>query len=473
MDAIEARMLKITLPRSTMLRNLLCCLCSLTLVLMSNAASKAATQTIQLNLLYVHGVKGGTSDRQNAQYSLDELEAAVNAEIGSRIQTYQSAHPGVTIAYRSARANLYTATPSPYHPSDSLGPLYMDDWEVGDPGCTTTKQGQPCTTAYEWRYRLAREIESKFPGDAKNVILVGHSTGGRVAMEVAANVGPDGVGTMNWGVQHKIAGVVSVQGMLDALNSSKYNVVGSASFVTTCKNGDPILGFGSSTALGNGWCEYAGYIGGFPAADWVAKNKRALMLISYASCSPSLWTGYSDGPLPYDAQGSTAATGIQMTPAPGQTWRPAHGVKYGSFCHSAITSTSDSNHAAAVSAAKTRLLNWIFDSAPRTAAQGSVTTDTLSYNTSSPVYAIGGSCGTGEIDSGVAVTGVCKHPGYFDGDDHVVAASELTIIDGASCGGSFKWTQRHDSSNRHAATLWWKTYSQPASRDLIGTLTPN
>ncbi|HEY0606833.1 MAG TPA: hypothetical protein VGD58_28195 [Herpetosiphonaceae bacterium] len=471
MDDVGEKMLTIADPR--VVRALFCYLCIIALGLMSSTPSRAAAQSIQLNILYIHGVKGGTADRQNAQGSLDELETAINAEIGSRIAAYETANPGTTIAFRSARANLYTATPSPYHPSDSLGPLFMDDWEVGDPGCTTTKQGQPCTTAYEWRYRLAREIESKFPADAKNIILVGHSTGGRVAMEVAANVGPDGVGTMNWGVQHKIAGVATAQGMIDALNGSKYNVVGSASFVTTCKNGDPILGFGSSTALGNGWCEYAGNVGGFPAADWVANNKRALMLISYASCSPSLWTGYSDGPLPYDAQGSPAATGVQMTPAPGQTWRPAHGVRYGSFCHSAITNTGDSNHAAAVSAAKTRILSWIFDSAPRTAAQGSITTGTLGYNVSSPVYAVGGTCGSGQIDGGIAVAGLCKHPGYFDGDDHIVAAGELTISDGTSCSGTFKWTQRHDSSNNHAATLWWKTYSQPAARSLIGTLPPS
>ncbi|HZN92709.1 MAG TPA: hypothetical protein VFB81_08385, partial [Myxococcales bacterium] len=95
-------------------------------------------------------------------------------------------------------------------------------------------------------------------------------------------------------------------------------------------------GFGESCALGNGWCEYASDVGGFPAADWVARNKRALMLNSWASCSPSAWTGRSDGSLPWDAQGSEYATGTGMTPAPGQTWRPSHGVKYGSFCHSAI-----------------------------------------------------------------------------------------------------------------------------------------
>ena len=37
--------------------------------------------------------------------------------------------------------------------------------------------------------------------------------------------------------------------------------------------------------------------------------------------------------------------------------------------------------------------------------------------------------------------------GYFDGDDHAIAASELTLTNGASCTGAFKWSQKHDSGN--------------------------
>src|SRR5262249_58493754 len=65
----------------------------------------------------------------------------------------------------------------------SLGPMRMDDWEVGDPGCATTRQGDPCTTAYEWRYRLVQEINRLFPPTAKNIILIGHSTGARRSEE--------------------------------------------------------------------------------------------------------------------------------------------------------------------------------------------------------------------------------------------------------------------------------------------------
>lgn len=429
-----------------------------------------AAGTVQLNFLYIHGVKGCNSDRLNAENSLNELADAIKAELPARIQAYQNANPGVTVVTRHVLANLYTADPSGFHPSDSTNPLNMDDWEVGDPGCTTTVQGQPCTTAYEWRYRLKREIETHFPSTAKNIILIGHSTGARVAMEVAANVGPNGVGTMNWGVQSKIAGVVTVQGMLGRLNDSTYNVVGPASFVTTCKNGDPIVGFGSGCALGNGWCEYAGLLSGFPAADWVSNNKRALMLISYASCSPSLWAGYSDGPLPFDAQGSALAVGTSMTAAPGKTFRPAHGTQYGSFCHSAIVDPGKAGHAEAVAAARTRILNWIFTSAPRVDARATVSTSTsLAINTSES-FAIGNGCDGTQIDAGLRVVGVCKHPGLFDGDDHPVASGEITARTAGNCTGMFTWTQKHDSSNKHAATFFWKTYSQPPAKSLMSTL---
>jgi hypothetical protein len=422
---------------------------------------------VQLHFLYMHGVKGCQDDRLNSENSLNELQAAISAELPAWIADYEASHPGVTVMTSSAHANLYTATPSGFHPSDSTNPLDMDDWEVGDPGCSTTAQGQPCTTAYEWRYRLAQEINQHFPPSARNIILIGHSTGARAAFEVAANVGPNGVNTYDWGVQHKIAGVVSIQGMVDSLGTSKYNVVGFSSFESMCKYGDPIAGWGDSCSQGNGWCEYAGRVSGFPAADWVAQNKQALMLTSYASCSPSAFTGFTDGGLPFDAQGSPKAVGTQATAAPGQTFRPAHGDKYGSFCHSAVVAPSHAGHATAVTNAKTRILDWLFVRAQRVAAAGTIETDTIAYNGSTPTYAIGGTCPAGHADGGARVVGRCKHPGFFDGDDHVVASTEITLTDGATCNASVRWSQKHDSSNKHAASLWWKTYSVPTGAGLI------
>jgi hypothetical protein len=442
-------------------------------ILFSVFSLSAFSQTIQLNILYVHGVQSSASGKLNAANSLIDLEAAVNNALTPQITSYQNAHPGTTIIRKSARANLYTADPSPYHPANSTGPTSMDDWTVGA-GCSTTAQGQPCTTAYEWRWRLKREIETKFGAGAKNVILVGHSTGARTAMEVAANTGPGGVGTMNWGLQGTIAGVVTVHGMLDALNPNTYNVVGATSFDTACKAGGTwIQAFTSSSAPGKGWCEYAGDVSGFPSANWVSDNKGAMMLISWASCSPSLWTGWNDGSLPAAAQGSAHGSGVNMVPAAGQTYLPAHGEYYGGFCHSDITTASHANHTAAVNAATNRIVKWIFNSAPRTVANGSLKTPVLSYNTSSSVFAMGGSCPAGRIDGGVSIAGNCTHPGFSDGDDHPVASSEITLTDSNFCNGSFKWTQKHDSSNPHAAMFWFKTYSLPASGGMIGTLIAN
>ncbi len=443
--------------------------------------SVASARTIEVNLLYVHGVKNCTTQRQTAENSLTDLASSISGQLASRIATWQTLHPGNNVVVTQKHANLYTATASPYHPSDSTDPLLMDDWEVGDPGCTTTKQGDPCTTAYEWRYRLAQEINRLYPAPAKNIIIIGHSTGGRVGVEVAANTGPNGVNTYDWGVQSRIAGVVTIHGMIDSLGTSKYDVTGPLSFETTCKDGDLIAGWGDSCAQGNGWCEYAGRISGFAASDWVSNSKRGLNLISWASCSPSLFAGRTDGPLPFDAQGGPWSVGIDMTPTTSSTWRVAHGTKYGSFCHSDITSASSANHAAARDNARNRILDWLFVAAPRVSATGTNTTATLAYNQTSSNYTMGASCPTGEMDdnktsgnkaTGLDIAGSCKHGGYFDGDDHAVALGEIGIVsNGASCNGSYNWKQAHDSSNSHAATLTWKTRSlRVAGPDLVYSL---
>jgi hypothetical protein len=439
----------------------------------------AAALTVELNLLYVHGIKNCTASRQGAEDSLADLAAVVDAALPARIAAFQAAHPGVTLVVHSAAANLYTATPSGVHPSDSPDPLNMDDWEVGDPGCSTTQQGDPCTTAYEWRYRLREEINRLYPAPTSNIILVGHSSGARAAMEVTANVGPSGaVNSFDWGVRDRIAGVMTVHGMLDAIGDSTYNVVGITSFETACKSGDAIVGFGDSCAPGNGWCEYAGRVGAFPAADWVAQQKRALMLTGWGSCSPSAWTGRSDGSLPYDAQGSPLAVGLDMTPAPGETWRPSHGELYGQFCHSAITNNGNAQHVAARDAARQRLLDWLFVAAPRVANSGTNATASLSHNQFSSTFTMGSTCPAGSIDDtitsgtkglGVDVVGVCHHPGFFDGDDHSVALSEVSVTNGAGCNGSYRWQQAHDGGNNHSANLWWKTRALYADApDLVG-----
>jgi hypothetical protein len=75
----------------------------------------------------------------------------------------------------------------------------------------------------------------------------------------------------------------------------------------------------------------------------------------------------------------------------------------------------------------------------------------------------------------ITVVGSCSHPGYFDGNDHPVSdhPAELVTTTGSTCSGTFKWTQNHDSNNGHAATFWYKSYTQPVGGGLIGTFAAN
>lgn len=415
-------------------------------------------RVVELNFLFVHGVQGDEGGQSRAERSLEDLETSLMGEFAGRAEAFELGHPLVKLSAKSARANIYTGAPSPNHPSDSPGPITMDDWEIGAPGCATARQGDPCTTAYEWRYRLAREIERLFPNDASNLVLVGHSTGARAAFEVAANAGPDGVDTYDWGVRSRIAGVVSIHGMIDALNDARYNALGPTSFVTLCKAAGIAEFFGTGTP-GQGWCEYAGFASGNAAADWVGQNKSALGLIAQSSdCSPALWTGDSDQSLPFDAQASRYLPGLAMTRAPGETFRAAHGVDYGRFCHSDLTNGGSPRHGAAVDAARARLLDWLFVDAPRVLQQGTITTlGPVAPNASTPAEAVGAACPPGFAAARVEATGVCKHPGGDDGDDHPIDPTELELVDGPGCQSTVRWTQRHDGQGSHSAIITWKT----------------
>jgi hypothetical protein len=93
---------------------------------------------------------------------------------------------------------------------------------------------------------------------------------------------------------------------------------------------------------------------------------------------------------------------------------------------------------------------------------------------------MGASCPSGEVDDtvttgtkgpGIDVVGVCRHPGFLDGDDHAVALGELTVTNGTTCNGTYRWQQAHDSNNSHAGVFWWKTRSlRQAGPDLIAGL---
>ncbi|HTV25018.1 MAG TPA: hypothetical protein VMG12_40270, partial [Polyangiaceae bacterium] len=423
--------------------------------------SPAPPRELELHLLYVHGVQTCADAREHADGALDELRATVDAALPSRIADFDAQHPGFVLNVTSAHANLYTAAPSGFQPSDSPDPRAMDDWEAGDPGCEEAAPGDPCTTAFEWRYRLVQEIDHHFGQDARNVVLIGHSTGARAAFEVTANVGSDGVDSYDWGVQERILGVVSVHGMIDALGESDYQPTAPLDFEASCKFGDLITGFGSSCAHGNGWCEYAAQSSARDAADWVADNTHALVLSSFSSCSPSLFRGATDGPLPILAQASPHSTGLRLVPSTGQTLAAANGEDYGAYCHSAITTPSVAGHADAISAARERVLDWLFVSTQRVRATGSVELEPVGFEQSSAPLVIDGDCDAEASGSELDIVGVCRHPGLFDGDDHAIGEDEWLPAGDADCPSRLVWSQRHDPDGSHAARVVWKTYAPP------------
>jgi pimeloyl-ACP methyl ester carboxylesterase len=286
----------------------------------------APATTVPLNLLFVHGVDSGNA-RANAQDSLADLDAYVVAGLAAKL-------PGVTL--RSHRVNLYTDL----------------DGNVISPSIDAPSDGTGVPVATNWRRQLVAKLDQAYPDGERNIILIGHSTGARVSMEVAANIGADGQpGSYDWGVADRIAGVITMNGMLHDLQSNDFNFIGPLDFITGCKVNQE-----------TGWCEYAGRISGVPAADAVTTSKRSLVLISAGdssgACSPTVWTGENDKVLPLLAQGCPSAPGAHVTPSKdGDVVAP--GTFYGSFCHSDTTNRGSPRHIGAIAAAGDQMIAWL------------------------------------------------------------------------------------------------------------------
>ncbi|HET6584099.1 MAG TPA: hypothetical protein VFG69_11635 [Nannocystaceae bacterium] len=401
--------------------------------------------TIVVRFAFVHGVLGSADAQQTAQDQALDLEDYLVAHAEERAAQYELAHPGLELEIASTRLNLYT---------DVQDALLV-------PGLDEMSDGTGIATANRWREQLARKLDLAYPGQG-NLVVIGHSTGARAAMEVAAGVVDDaGPQSHVWGVEDRIAAVVTLHGMIDALGNPEYDFLGPIDFLTGCKLAQAV-----------GWCEYAANISGVAASDWVAAEKHALALIAWGQCSPSIWTGENDKSLPLRAQGSANLAGMTMTPIKGGSFAPAHGVLYGNFCHSDPTSRSSPAHDAAVAAAMDRVLDFVFVAAPRVANLGggaqTIDVDPRPAETWSSPIARGDGCGAEEVDAGAPeVVGSCIHPG---GSDHPMDEHDMVeTTDGPDCTGSVRWQHLH-TDEMHAARLWMKTYSRPAAGGLVETL---
>ncbi len=400
--------------------------------------------TIAVRFAFVHGVLGSADAQTNAESQAADMEAYLLVHAEERATQYELDHPGIDVEIASTRLNVYT---------DVQGNLLS-------PGLDEVGDGTGITTANRWREQLALKLDLAYPGQG-NIVVIGHSTGARAAVEVAASVGDDlGPGSRDWGVEDRIAAVVSLHGMIDALGNPEYDFLGPIDFLTGCELAQP-----------TGWCEYAANVSGVAAMDWVAANKHALALIGWADCSPSLWTGQNDKSLPLRAMGSPDVAGMTMTPIRDGQQAPAHGILYGNFCHSDVTSSSSAAHDAAIAAAMDRVLDFVFVAAPRVANRGldaqAIEIDPLPDGVWSSFVDRGDGCGD-ELDAGPPeVAGSCIHD---DADDHAMNDEDVVeVMDGRDCTGSARWQHLHQDE-MVSAKLWLKAYSQPAGGGLVSTL---
>jgi hypothetical protein len=394
-----------------------------------SVGSSVDASKIALQLVFVHGVTQADSGRRDAHEQLRDLEKAVVEGIAARNDD--------RLDISTARLNLYT---------DDAG-------ELISPRFDDLSDGTGIATATAWRAQLLKKTNAVFP-TARNIVFVGHSTGGRVAAEVGASEG----------MRDRVAGVVTVHGMIDALEGKKYNLVGPTSYVTGCKLFKP-----------DGWCEYSGLISAVGALDWLARERHVLTLIGAGSCSPSFWGGVNDQALPLSAQSSPWSPGISLTPAPNQTYAPAHGTFYGEFCHPDVVGGDATKHAAAVAAASDAIVKWLFDAAPRVVETSDpdqpFEVEPLATDVSSAPLVLPGPCPAGRHSTGRAdVAGLCRHPGRTDGDDHPFDASNQTDLDvGAQCDATVR-VAHHHAGESHAMRAWVKRYSLPEGGGLISTL---
>jgi pimeloyl-ACP methyl ester carboxylesterase len=405
----------------------------------------AALGSQSLRFVFVHGFQSSDDVRVTAQDDLIDVETYVLSTIEARAVAYEAGR-SVGLVVESRRVNLYT---------DLEGALLA-------PCLDCESDGTGIATATRWREQLVAKIEQAYPNGEGNLVLVGHSTGARVAMEVAANVGGiEGPQSHDWGLSERIAGVVTAHGAIDALDSAAYALTGPISFHFGC------------TALNeDGICDYLGFVSAVAAADAVAAEGRALMLTSWADCGLSAFAGASDKTLPAAAMGSPRAWGMTMVPAGGTlTMVPAHGHFYGAFCHSDLTNADSPRHVDAVASLGEHILDWLFLAAPRVVNLESpdsfIEAPALAPNTLSESFPVVAECGSVDQDFGAPeVVGSCRHPEILDGDDHALDPANLVVTDAAECGGSFAWQHPH-TGEQHAAQLWYKSYAVPEGGGLL------
>lgn len=220
------------------------------------ADSEEAIQVKQLNFVFLHGAGGNPC-------SMQLLQDTVLEQIKPYIAAYEAANPNIDIQV------------------DVMNRCYPNDVDMRT-----------------WANNIADSVGRHFSGK-RNIILVGHSAGGKAALyAVANNVG---------GITEKVAMVVTINSPIKAMGG--YYATGGASVVDFCR---------ARWLLADaGICESVSNYDSSTDGAWVAENKHWMAFISGESAPSSAQFGIGgvdgwprdmdDGIVPLSAQYSDAA----------------------------------------------------------------------------------------------------------------------------------------------------------------------
>lgn len=244
--------------RLVVLLSLIVCI-QFTLLSSAQAAPEDTSTVKELNFVFLHGA-GGTA------CSLQLLADSVIERVPVYTFTYEHAHPGTKI-----RINTLVRCYPAYADIDT------------------------------WANNIADSI-NKYYRDRKNLILIGHSMGGKAALYLAAhNIG---------GLANKIAMVATINSPIKSLY--QYYVVGGGSITDYCQS--------AWYRLNQGACESIAHYDSSPDGEWVSLNSHWLAFISSESAPLSEQFNYGgvdvwprnmdDGIVPISAQYAESADAI-------------------------------------------------------------------------------------------------------------------------------------------------------------------
>ena len=220
------------------------------------SAAEGPVEFKGLNFVFVHGA-GGSPCR------LQLLADTIVEQIPGYILDYEQANPGIRVRV------------------DTLNRCYVDDVDIDT-----------------WAGYIARSVDKYLPGEG-NIILVGHSMGGKSALHAVAN----NVGNL----ADRVALVVTINSPIKSLDG--YEVTGGGSILSYCR--------ARWLRSDRGVCESVTYYDSSEDGRWVSGNKHWLAFVSSENSPLSEQFDYGgvdpypkdmdDGVIPLSAQYSDGA----------------------------------------------------------------------------------------------------------------------------------------------------------------------